>query len=92
MIRKGKWKYIYYVGMEPQLFDLETDPEESIDLAGDPAQAARLSEMEAELRRICDPEAVDKLAKSGQAALIERHGGREQARTVGAPGATPPPK
>jgi choline-sulfatase len=48
--------------------------------------------MEHALRRICDPEAVDRLAKSDQSALIERHGGRDGALRVGAPGATPPPK
>lgn len=26
MIRAGKWKYVYYVGYPPQLFDLEGDP------------------------------------------------------------------
>ena len=29
MIRKGKFKYVHYVGMPPQLFDLEADPYET---------------------------------------------------------------
>src|SRR5690606_18676501 len=28
MLRKGRWKYHYYVGFRPELFDLENDPEE----------------------------------------------------------------
>ena len=35
MIRKGKFKYVYYVGMPPQLFDLEADPFETRDLGRD---------------------------------------------------------
>lgn len=89
MIRKGPWKYHYYVGFAPELFDLRSDPDEAVNLAGDPAHAARLAEMEAELRRICDPEATDRRAKADQAALVERHGGREAAYGVGPTGATP---
>ena len=48
--------------------------------------------MEAELRRICDPEAVDAQAFADQAALIERLGGREAALKLGAAGATPAPE
>src|SRR5437762_3224657 len=31
MCRKGKFKYVYYAGMPPQLFDLEADPQEARD-------------------------------------------------------------
>lgn len=33
MLRKERWKYIAYVGYAPQLFDLENDPHELIDLS-----------------------------------------------------------
>lgn len=92
MIRRGRWKYHHYVGYPPELFDLESDPEETTNLAPLPANAATLAEMEAVLHSICDPLAVDRLAKVDQAALIDRYGGRDKAITVGAPGATPPPK
>lgn len=92
MLRKGRWKYHCYVGFQPELFDLETDPEETNDLADDPVQAAVVAEMDALLREICDPETVDARAKRDQAALVARFGGREAAMTVGAPGATPVPK
>jgi len=32
MIRKGRYKYVHYVGMPPQLFNLDTDPQETRDL------------------------------------------------------------
>lgn len=91
MVRKGRYKFHYYVRHRPELFDLETDPEELHDLAGDPAHAEVVRAMEAELRRICDPEAVDALAKQDQCAMIERLGGAEAASRMGAGGATPVP-
>lgn len=91
MLRKGRYKYHYYVGHGPELFDLENDPEESVDLAVDPSYAGVLVEMEAHLREQLDPEAVDRRAKADQRRLIERHGGPEMALRVGAPGATPVP-
>lgn len=91
MLRKGRWKYNYYVGFDPELFDLENDPEELNDLANEPAFAETLSEMDAALRSICDPEAVSDQAFGDQLAMIERYGGRETALKLGAPAATPPP-
>jgi choline-sulfatase len=35
MLRQDEWKLIYYDGQEPQLFNLEEDPDELIDRAGD---------------------------------------------------------
>ncbi|KZX98474.1 MULTISPECIES: sulfatase-like hydrolase/transferase [unclassified Sulfitobacter] len=37
MIRTERWKYIHFEGFRPQLFDMETDPEELHDLGDDPA-------------------------------------------------------
>ncbi len=92
MLRRGRWKYVYYVGMRPQLFDLDADPEEMNDLAERPEHAAVLAGFEAELREICDPEAVDARAKADQAALVERMGGRDFVVRRGTFGATPPPE
>ena len=36
MVRAGRWKLVHYHGMRPQLFDLESDPGELIDLGADP--------------------------------------------------------
>ncbi|WP_025770842.1 sulfatase-like hydrolase/transferase [Thioalkalivibrio sp. HK1] len=92
MLRKGRWKFIDYIDFEPELFDLENDPEELEDLASDPKFRTQLETMSAELREMIDPEAVDALAFADQAALIEFHGGREKALRLGAPAATPVPK
>ena len=92
MLRKGRWKLIHYVGFDDELFDLEDDPEELVNRAQDPDCAAVRADLQTELRRICDPDAVNAKAFADQAALIAHHGGREAALTLGAPGATPPPK
>ncbi len=92
MVRKGRYKYIHYVGMAPSLFDLEADPEELIDLGEDPAYGAVVKGLETVLRRICDPEDVDRRAKKDQAALVERHGGREAVIQKGGFGHTPAPE
>ena len=89
MVRRGTKKLIWYVGYEPELFDLAADPEETVDLAAsDPAAVA---EYEAILRAICDPERVDRRAKDDQNALTARFGGPEAAFRTGTPGATPVP-
>jgi choline-sulfatase len=91
VIRQGAFKYLHYTGLPPQLFDLEADPEELHNLAGDPAQAVRLGQFEALLRSLLDPEAVDARAKRDQRALIDRHGGREQVVARGTFDGTPAP-
>ena len=92
MLRMGRWKYIYYVGFEPELFDLDADPEETTNLAADPAYAVVVALLDTRLRAICDPETMDARAHADQAAMIEAYGGREAALKLGAPGATPPPE
>jgi choline-sulfatase len=91
MIRNGKYKFVYYPKYAPQLFDLEADPEELVDLGEDPAHAAVRDECEMLLRRICDPEEVDARAKRRQAEQLERHGGREAVIARGDLGYSPPP-
>lgn len=92
MLRKGRWKYNHYIGFPSELFDLENDPEELNDLAGNSEFAETRDMMEQELRKIVDPDAADAMAFEDQAALIAFHGGREAALKLGAPGATPPPE
>jgi choline-sulfatase len=87
MLRKGRHKLVYYVGMPPQLFDLENDPGESEELV----QPAITRELEAELRAICDPEAVDAAAKAAQRAKAEFWGGKEAIAAEGSLVFTPPP-
>ncbi len=95
MLRDGRYKLVAFVGMEPELFDLETDPDETRNLARDPAHAEVRGRLEALLRAICDPEAADARARADQAATLARHGGREAVLKRGdfgyspAPGQTP---
>lgn len=91
MLRNGHFKYNHYVGYAPELFDVVSDPGEEHDLAQDPAHVLILATFEAQLRDMLDPEATDAKAKAAQAALIERWGGPEKAKDIGAPGATPAP-
>jgi choline-sulfatase len=92
MLRKGPWKYHYYVRFRPELFNLDQDPEELSDLAARPEYAEVLRDMWRELRSICDPDEVDAQAKRDQAAFIDSLGGREVAANMGVRGATPPPE
>jgi choline-sulfatase len=77
MIRKGRFKFVYYAGMRPQLFDLDADPQETRDLAQEPGYRGLAADCERELRAVVDPEAADALAKSDQAAKIAAFGGRD---------------
>ncbi|MEZ5842395.1 MAG: sulfatase-like hydrolase/transferase [Hyphomicrobiaceae bacterium] len=91
MLREGRYKLVYFVGMAAQLFDLETDPDETRDLATLPEHAEVLNRLEARLREICDPEDVDRRAKADQAATIARHGGVEAILSRGDFGYSPAP-
>ena len=77
MVRKGRYKYIHYVGYAPELFDLETDPEELTDISGSVRHRTILADYEAVLRGIVDPEGADEAAYQSQTALVEANGGRE---------------
>jgi len=92
MLRKGRWKLNWYVGFEPELFDMHADPEETKNLARLAEHSGTLNMMEAALREQIDPETANDLAFSDQAALVASYGGREAALKLGAPAATPPPE
>lgn len=91
MLRRGALKYVHYVGMEAQLFDLRTDPWERRNLATDPDYAGPRRECEAALRAVVDPEAVNAQAFTDQAKRIEEVGGREAILARGNYGFTPAP-
>jgi len=90
-IRHGRFKYVHYVKYRPQLFDLEHDPDETRDLAGDRAYATELAACEAKLRALLSPEDVDARAKKRQAEQLASHGGREAVIARGDLGFSPPP-
>lgn len=91
MIRRGRYKYVHYVGYPPQLFDLSEDPEELRDLGADVKFSAEIAALDAELRSICDPEDVNRRAKERQAELLALNGGREAVIARGDIGFTPTP-
>ncbi len=90
-VRVGKWKYVHYAKYGPQLFNLEADPEETRDLATDPAHARTLEMCRAKLYDICDPQEVDRRARARQAELLAANGGREAVIERGDFGFTPAP-
>jgi choline-sulfatase len=83
LLRDERYKLIHYVGHAPMLFDMVEDPYETRDLAGDPAFAGRLRELEAGLRSICDPEDLDRQAKADQQRRIDEEGGVEAVIAAG---------
>jgi choline-sulfatase len=92
MIRKGRYKYVHYTGWEPELFDLETDPEETRNRATELDLKPVLAAFEADLRRLLDPVETDRRAKQDQARLIEAHGGRDAILARGGLHGTPAPE
>ncbi len=92
MLRRGSFKYIFYAGFEPELFDLKQDPDELNNLAADPAYENTLTRFEEQLRSILDPDAVDRQAKADQRALIDAFGGVELASRSGTKNETPAPQ
>ena len=91
MIRHGRYKYVHYVAYPPQLFDLESDPEELHDLGADPRFASVIEECRRKLLAICDPVEVDKRAKARQRELLIANGGRDAVIARGDLGFSPPP-
>lgn len=58
MVRRGPWKFNYYHGYDPQLFNLSEDPGEFRDRAGDPACRAILESLRARALEDWDPERI----------------------------------
>lgn len=73
MIRWKNWKYVYYAGYKPQLFDLNKDNREINDLAEQAKQSEEIQrvlvECERKLRTICNPEEVNERAKAFQSKM-----------------------
>jgi choline-sulfatase len=69
MVRLGHHKYVYVHGHDEQMFDLEADPGEWTNLAGDPSHAETRERLRTLLFARFDPEA---LALAGAASLRRR--------------------
>lgn len=75
MIRWENWKYVYYVGYDPQLFNLKEDPGENEDLYSTTQCICEakdaLEQCHKRLLKICNPEEVDRRAKENQKKVKE---------------------
>jgi choline-sulfatase len=60
MIRRGRWKLVYYHGYAPQLFDLAADPDECRDCAADPTYAEIRAELTTRLMADWDPDEIER--------------------------------
>jgi choline-sulfatase len=77
MLRHGDWKYVYYPGYPPQLFNELEDPFEAQDLGTDPGYGPIRAELEAVLRALVDPDHASERAFEAQERRIAEFGGRE---------------
>lgn len=78
MLRKGRWKYVYFSEGHPALlFDMKNDPRELVNLADNLEYADTVSELRDQLFQILDPEEVNRQAFADQARMIETLGGME---------------
>ena len=77
MVRVDDWKYVYYPGFAPQLFDLSTDPDEVIDLGLSAKHEDIRTLCHVRLMEICNPDDVNETCFAAQAARIEQLGGNE---------------
>jgi arylsulfatase A-like enzyme len=53
MVRTRDWKYVWHAGREEELYDLQADPYELSNLAGDAAQRERLADFRTRLLEWC---------------------------------------
>ena len=91
VLRDGRYKLIHHVGHESELFDLGADPDETRNLASEPAAQHVLDDLTTRLHATCDPEVVDADAKRAQAGKVAEFGGRETLIREGTLVYTPPP-
>lgn len=78
MLRWGDYKYIYYVGYHPQLFDITNDPHEMHDLIDNPKYKDIAQKLDRMLREIGNPEEINVFVKEEQEKILDEHGGREK--------------
>jgi choline-sulfatase len=66
-VRQGRWKLIVSAPDPDQLFDLDSDPHERVNLAADPAHAAVLADLRAEVAAIWNLDRFDAEVRDSQA-------------------------
>lgn len=75
MVFDGRWKYIHTETMDPILFDLDTDPDELVDLGTDPKYASEIARLQAahfkwarqhHNRTTVSPQDIDRMNNAGE--------------------------
>lgn len=66
MVRQGPWKYVYYHGEADELFNLDSDPGERTNLAGQPGHTGRVAALKALLLNGWSPDEVDRRVRQSQ--------------------------
>lgn len=69
MVRTERWKYVHWLGMRPQLFDLQHDPDELVDLGDAPGYDEVRGEMQA---RLLDWHSTRKVRTTVDSPTVER--------------------
>jgi choline-sulfatase len=72
LIRKDQWKYIYFTGGEPLLFNLKGDPGEFHNLAADPKHTGIREELHRLLRSLVDPDKVTNASFRKQSDVLKQ--------------------
>jgi choline-sulfatase len=70
MIRRGRWKFIHAAGDPDQLFDLEDDPLELVDLAASSEHAELMAAFRAEVAERWDLAALERDVRASQQARL----------------------
>ena len=73
MIRSGNWKYNYYHGSPHQLFDLDSDPDEMINLIDDPECQEIAEGLKCKILNDWDPNEIDSIirARNPEKAILK---------------------
>ncbi len=77
MMKNSRWKYNYYPGYPPELYDFENDRDELIDLGQHQKYRQVVAQCHRHLRDLVDPEVVNQQAFDDQKKLISKLGGRD---------------
>ena len=75
MLRNARWKYNFYPGYPPELFDMKKDPDELNNLSGCLEYKQTLAECHTQMLSLVDPETANAQAFSDQKLLVEKLGG-----------------
>jgi choline-sulfatase len=70
MLRRGRWKFIHTPSDPDQLFDLDTDPLELVNLGDDAGHAAVAGDFREEVGRRWDLDEVDRAVRESQQARL----------------------